>query len=129
MIQLMGKIAEIPTRPLKVLVVDDQEDIRLLLRVHMSFDTRIGEIREAASGAEAVTVCRDFAPDAVVLDHMMPEMTGEQAAAEIRRILPHTRIIAFSGGLQGGPGWADRHFEKGSPPAEEIIESLFEPVL
>lgn len=116
-----------PSRPLKVLVVDDHEDIRMLLRVEMTFDERIGEVREASHGIEAVDICREFAPDAVVLDQMMPRMSGEEAAAEIRKILPETKIVAFSGDSHGHPSWADRHFEKGTPQTEEIIASLFEP--
>jgi chemotaxis response regulator CheB len=100
-------------RPLRVLVVDDDRSIRDILRIAISVEDGVGEVMSAADGDEAVTVARDFAPDIVVLDEQMPAMTGGEAAAEIRRMAPDTRIIAFSAALLSKPDWADEHFVKG----------------
>jgi CheY-like chemotaxis protein len=103
-------------RPLRILVVDDDRSIRDILRIALSLEDGVGEVLAAGDGYEAVSVARDFAPDVVVLDEQMPAMTGGEAAAEIRRMAPATRIIAFSAALDSKPDWADEHFVKGEMP-------------
>jgi CheY-like chemotaxis protein len=103
-------------RPLRVLIVDDDRSIRDILLIALSVEEGVGEVMSAGDGNEAVTVARDFLPDVVVLDEQMPEMTGGEAAAEIRRMAPRTRIVAFSAALQTKPDWADEYFVKGAMP-------------
>jgi CheY-like chemotaxis protein len=100
-------------RPLRVLVVDDDRAIRDVLSIALSVEDGVGEVASAGDGDEAITVARDFGPDVVVLDEQMPARTGGEAAAEIRRMAPGTRIVAFSAALQSKPDWADDHFVKG----------------
>jgi CheY-like chemotaxis protein len=58
-----------------VLVVDDDTDIRELTK--MALEAVMGwDVLAAAGGVEAVQVCRDSRPDAVLLDMMMPDMDG-----------------------------------------------------
>jgi two-component system OmpR family response regulator len=59
----------------KVLIVDDEEDIRRVARLSL---TRLGgmEVLEAANGREALEQARSGAPDAILLDVMMPGMDG-----------------------------------------------------
>jgi CheY-like chemotaxis protein len=102
-----------PERLLRVLVVDDDRAIRDVLRIALSLEDGVGEVMSAGDGNEAITVVRDFAPDIVVLDEQMPAMCGGEAAVEIRRMSPDTRIVAFSAALQTKPEWADEHFVKG----------------
>lgn len=59
----------------RVLVVDDDTDIRELTK--MTLEAVMGwDVLAAAGGVEAVQVCRDEHPDAVLLDMMMPDMDG-----------------------------------------------------
>jgi two-component system KDP operon response regulator KdpE len=58
----------------KILVVDDQEDIRLLLRIELSAEGH--HISEAANGEEALAALTDDAPDLMLLDIMMPVLDG-----------------------------------------------------
>jgi DNA-binding response OmpR family regulator len=59
---------------MKVLIIDDDPDIRLIVRVSLS---RHGfTVAEAASGADGLRAARDDRPDVIVLDVMMPEMDG-----------------------------------------------------
>ncbi|WP_161895084.1 response regulator transcription factor [Gordonia spumicola] len=60
--------------PAKVLVVDDEENIRELLSVSLKFQGH--EVRSAADGPRAIDVARTFKPDVLVLDVMMPGMDG-----------------------------------------------------
>src|SRR4051794_24504756 len=86
-----------------VLVVDDQPDLRLLVRTLITAaNDGLHCASEASSGEEAVAWfdggCRDDAslPNVVVLDQMMPGMTGIEAARRILAKRPSQRIILFS---------------------------------
>jgi CheY-like chemotaxis protein len=111
-------------RPLRVLVVDDDEAVRVVLQIALSLEDGVGEVRAASDGNEAVDLARDFGPDVVVLDEHMPEMTGGDAAERIRSMAPRTRIVAFSAGLQSKPEWADEHFVKGEMPDLSTVIKL-----
>jgi len=65
----------------KVLIIDDEEDIRLLCRLNL--EPTGMEVVEAGSGAGGLQAAFGDTPDAVVLDLMMPEMDG----FEVLRIL------------------------------------------
>ncbi len=58
----------------KILVVDDEEKIRLIIRKYGEFEGH--EIKEAADGMEAVKMCAEEDFDLVILDVMMPELDG-----------------------------------------------------
>ncbi len=111
-------------RPVKVLVVDDDDGIRSFLLVALRHEDGVGEVREATNGSDAVEVCREWAPDVVVLDYWMPVLDGGGAARAIRLDNPNVRIVAFSGVLQGTPEWADHSFLKGEIPDLELVVRL-----
>jgi CheY-like chemotaxis protein len=80
---------DIPT-----LIVDDQEDIRFLLRLLIErANEGLGVIAEAASGSEALEQVERHDPLVVILDMMMPEMNGLEAAAHIRAKRPAQLMI------------------------------------
>lgn len=111
-------------RPVNVLIADDDAGIRSFLRVALRHEDGVGEVREAANGSDAVDICREWAPDVVVLDYWMPELDGGRAARAIRLDNPNVRIVAFSGVLQGTPEWADHSFLKGEVPDLEVVVRL-----
>ena len=65
---------------MKVLIIDDDEDIRSIARLSLS---RVGgmEVIEAASGGEGVRKARHEKPDVILLDMMMPAMGGRETLA------------------------------------------------
>ena len=67
----------------KILVVDDEENIRKIISKYATFDGHT--IAEASNGMEAVEMCRAAKYDIVVLDIMMPELDGFSACREIRK--------------------------------------------
>ncbi|MDO4909909.1 MAG: response regulator transcription factor [Corynebacterium sp.] len=68
--------------PVRVLVVDDEKNIVELLNVSLKFQGF--EVATANSGAEALTVAREFKPEAFILDVMMPVMDGFELLAKLR---------------------------------------------
>ena len=104
----------------RVLVVDDDDEIRNLLRrslLRAGFEV-VGEAPNGSDGAQLAGVLQ---PDVVVLDSEMPVMDGEASAVLIREQAPQTVIVAFSGKLRSCPSWADAYLNKGSGG---LIQSL-----
>lgn len=66
-----------------ILIVDDEANIRSLLRKYAEFEGYA--VEEAADGLRAVEMCRKTDYDLIVMDVMMPEMDGFTALREIRR--------------------------------------------
>ena len=69
-----------------LLVVDDEEKIRTLIRKYAEFEGH--KVTEAENGMQAVTLCRQdpAAYDVIIMDVMMPELDGFSAAGEIRKV-------------------------------------------
>lgn len=96
---------------LSVLLVDDSEDIRNVLRIQLEnegFDI----VGEANSGVGVLPMVLKSQPDFVILDLRMPRLNGQQTAEAIRLSAPHTRIVAFSAFLSEQPPWADAFINK-----------------
>ncbi|MBC8569274.1 response regulator transcription factor [Zongyangia hominis] len=68
----------------RILVVDDEERIRQMIKKYANFEGH--EVVEAADGMEAVQICREQDFDIIVMDVMMPELDGFSACREIRRL-------------------------------------------
>ncbi len=68
----------------KILVVDDEEKIRAIIRKYGEFEGY--DITEAQDGMEAVKLCKEQDFDVIILDVMMPELDGFSACREIRKI-------------------------------------------
>ena len=66
-----------------ILVVDDETNIRGLIRKYAVFEGY--QVSEATNGMEAVQLCRDGRFDLIVMDVMMPELDGFSALREIRK--------------------------------------------
>lgn len=82
---------------IRVVLVDDTEEIRRLLRMALEMDGRFRIIDEAGDGESAVKLVGEKQPDAVILDLAMPVMDGLQAIPEIRREAPGAKILVLSG--------------------------------
>jgi two-component system OmpR family response regulator len=81
--------------PARVLVVDDEALVRDMLR---DFLTTVGdEVTTAASGAEALDVLRVFRPDVMIVDMVMPGMSGVGLLDAVRRAGFTVPVILISG--------------------------------
>ena len=114
---------------IRVLVADDLQEIRTLVRTNLEFDGRFDVVGEAANGLEAVTLVHELNPDVVILDLAMPEMDGLAAISKIRQSSPGTKILVLS-------AFADDHnsglvkdlgangFIAKDRPMEEIVDAV-----
>ncbi len=68
----------------RILVVDDEEKIRAIIRKYAEFEGY--DIVEAKDGMEAINICKREDFDVIIMDVMMPELDGFSASKEIRKI-------------------------------------------
>ena len=84
-----------------MLIVDDEMDMRMLVRVVIEMANHgLSIVGEAADGAEAIQVWRDLdgppVPDVVILDNRMPGLTGLEVAEQILAERPGQLIVLYS---------------------------------
>ena len=82
-------------KPLKILVADNQEFVRRTPR-SLLHEQAHWQIYEAENGKVALNRIREVRPNVVVLDIVMPEMNGIEAAYEISQHTPQTKVILIS---------------------------------
>src|SRR3984885_15227673 len=77
--------------PVRVLVVDDEPSLAELLSSVLRYEG--WEIRTAADGSAAVREAREFRPDAIVLDIMLPDFDGVEVMRRVRASLPDVCVL------------------------------------
>jgi DNA-binding NarL/FixJ family response regulator len=103
-----------PARSIRVLVVDDYEPFRRFFCSTLERKADLQVIGEALDGLEAVQKAAELQPDLIVLDLGLPTLNGIEAARQIRKLSPKSKIVfvtlessadvvqeAFSLGAQG----------------------------
>jgi DNA-binding NarL/FixJ family response regulator len=80
----------------RVLVVDDEADIRLLTRMQLEVDDHFKVVGEAADGVHAIRLAGELQPNAVLLDLLMPNMSGMEALPFIRDAAPDAVVVVVS---------------------------------
>jgi two-component system, NarL family, response regulator NreC len=81
---------------IKLIVADDHEIVRKGLRFVLERQEDMEILGEAADGRQAMEMAGEMKPDVAVLDITMPHLNGIDAAAQILRLNPDTRIIILS---------------------------------
>ncbi|GAA0376387.1 DNA-binding response regulator [Acrocarpospora corrugata] len=81
---------------IRVLLVDDQQLVRMGLRMLFESVVDMEVVGEAASGADAVRLVDDTVPDVVLMDLRMPGLDGVAATKRIMSARPSTRVIALT---------------------------------
>lgn len=81
---------------LRILIVDDEKTVRsalgMLLRTQPGWEV----VGEAADGAEAVGKAEELKPDVVIMDVSLPNVSGLEAAEQIKRVTPESEVLMFS---------------------------------
>ncbi|MGI8991182.1 MAG: response regulator [Bryobacteraceae bacterium] len=80
----------------RILIADDHELVRHGLRQLLARRRGWSIAAEAENGRQAIDLARDLRPDVALLDVSMPEVNGLEAAHEIARLSPETRIVVLT---------------------------------
>ena len=84
----------------RVMIVDDSPDIRMMLRLLLGRDERYLVVAEAGNGQEAVDLVTDIHPDLIILDRQMPVMGGLEAIPLLRDASPRTDIVLYTAAVE-----------------------------
>lgn len=84
------------TRRIKVLIADDHAVVRQGLRSFIDLQKDMEVVAEASNGLEAVELANALQPDLVLLDLVMPQMDGVEAAAQLKRTCPSARVMILT---------------------------------
>jgi len=84
------------TEPIRVLLVDDQQLIRVGFRLVLEAEADIVVVGEAGDGHEAIAQASELRPDLVLMDVRMPGLDGIAATAAIVRQHPETRVLVLT---------------------------------
>ncbi|MGW1169103.1 response regulator transcription factor [Streptomyces sp. NPDC002550] len=122
-------IVRLDGTPARVLVVDDDPPMLELLTTALGYEG--WTVRSARDGRGAIRAAREFRPDAVVLDVMLPDMDGPDVLTRLRSELPELLILLlsstsqedleerFAGLAAGGDGYITKPFS-----LEEVVARL-----
>lgn len=78
----------------KILVVEDEESIRRFITLNLS--AAGFQVGEASTGEESLAILKTFIPDVVVLDLMLPGMSGLEVCQQLRETVPETLVIMLT---------------------------------
>ncbi|GGC56925.1 response regulator transcription factor [Hoyosella rhizosphaerae] len=115
--------------PITVLLVDDQELMRMGLRMIVDAHEDVSVVGEAADGLAAVRAAGELNPDVVLMDIRMPIMDGVAATEKITQECPQTKVLVMTtfdldehvlGALNAG---ASGFLLKDTPP-EELVSAI-----
>ena len=106
-------------KPIRVLVVDDNQMVRKGLRLLLDVTDDMELVGEAKDGDEAIALSKTTHPCVILMDLVMPEMCGTQATSQIRKQDGDVKIILLTGyhdqsliqaGLEAGANeYASKH--------------------
>ena len=88
--------ADLLAEPISVLLADDHTIFRQGIRRLLEEDPRYRVVGEAADGREALALARDLAPRVIVMDLVMPGLSGLEATRRVRKVSPEARVLVLS---------------------------------
>ena len=113
----------------QILIIDDQALVRTGLRHILDQSSDISEIREAKSGEAALSRCRRFRPDIILLSINLPGLTGFEITRKLLRTQPGARIIILA--VHAKPPFPSRMMGVGASgyltrdcEAEELLQAI-----
>ncbi len=84
------------SKKLRILIVDDHAMMRDSLRLILNDMADMAVAEEAGTGAQTLELCRKQSFDVILLDHRLPDMTGQEVARRIKELGTKTKIVAIS---------------------------------
>lgn len=83
--------------PARVVIIEDEADVRDLVRLRLGLDDRFVVVGEAADADSAVAVVGTERPDVVVLDLRVPGAVGSGLVSQILEVIPTAKVAVFTG--------------------------------
>jgi DNA-binding NarL/FixJ family response regulator len=83
-------------RKIRVVVADDSRTALCAVCAYLEFEGRFEIVGTASDGLSVLHQAERFRPDLVLTDLSMPQMTGLEAAAQLRKSFPDLRILIFT---------------------------------
>jgi two-component system nitrate/nitrite response regulator NarL len=114
----------------RVVVVDDEQDIRDLLVIWLRDDPRCDSVSEAADLDSAVQLAERNRPDAILLDFFLGRRLCVEVLPAMRSLCPQARIIVYTASRRAAEAasvlavGADMVLEKGSVSVDELVALL-----
>ncbi|MBE2287607.1 MAG: response regulator transcription factor [Prosthecobacter sp.] len=84
------------TKPISLLLVDDQVLFREAMRTLLSLEPSLNVVAEASHGEEAVRMAAEHQPQVVLMDLSMPVMSGSEATRRLRAANPEVRVLVLT---------------------------------
>ena len=81
---------------IRLVIADDHPVFRRGMRALLGTVPDLAVVGEAESGADAVRLCAELAPDVVLMDLQMPGGSGIEATLEIRQVSPVSRVLVIT---------------------------------
>ena len=103
---------------INIVVCDDTEAMRVLVRHGLQGDPKLRVVAEAADGRDGVEAVSREHPDVIVLDIAMPRLDGLSAIPHIRARSPATKILLYTSRAAPDSSGADGYLRKGAPLAD-----------
>ena len=103
---------------INIVVCDDTEAMRVLVRHWLQGDPKLRVVAEAADGRDGVEAVDREHPDVIVLDIAMPRLDGLSAIPHIRARSPQTKILLFTSRAAPQSSGADAYLSKGASLAD-----------
>jgi len=82
--------------PRRILIADDDADIRKMTRCYLESQTTCEVCGEAVNGVDAIEKAGILHPDLILMDYAMPVLNGIEAGAVLKAILPEVPVILFT---------------------------------
>lgn len=87
--------------PIKILIVDDHAMVRAGLATFIEINDGLQLVAEASSGQEGIDLCDKLKPDVILMDLVMPEMSGVEATRIVKKSNPNVQVIALTSFQEG----------------------------
>ena len=82
--------------PIRILIVDDHGIVRDCLEVFLEKQGHMQVVGTAATGKEAIVAATRLKPDVIIMDLVLPDLSGVDATERILRLLPQTHVVVLS---------------------------------
>jgi DNA-binding NarL/FixJ family response regulator len=82
--------------PLRVAIVDDNREVRELLRELLAIETSAVVVAEAEDGEDAASAVAASQAELVIMDYQMARVDGVEATRRVKRATPSSHVVAFS---------------------------------